>query len=135
MGPALLMASLVLYSLTFGCFDRTRFDQPLNDVDYLNVMEAHYQKKAAKVLDRFTDKPYTVDLNLELDPAQTTTTTHQAGTWVKSTVLGPEVKSIRCCVTLAAGTVVDNDHLFRCLAYSLGIDLSRGDLLQICING
>lgn len=134
-GPALLMASLVLYSLTSGFPDRTRFDQPLNDVDYLNTMEVHYQQKAAKVLDRFTDQSYTVDLNLELDAARTTTTTDQTGTWVESTDLSPRIKTIRCCVTLAANTEVDKDHLFRCLAYSLGVDLSRGDLLQICVNG
>ena len=143
-GPALLMmASLVFNYLTSGIPDRTRFDQPHNDVDYYAVMENHYQHKAAKVLDRFTDQPYAVDLHLEFDAAHTTTTTYQpaektqfvANTWTESTNIRPKVKTIRCCVTLATGTEIDRDHLFRCLAYSLGIDLSRGDQLQICVNG
>ncbi len=153
-GPALLMmVSLVFNYLTSGIPDRTRFDQLHDDVDYLAVMETHYQHKAAKVLDRFTDQPYNVDLHLEFDTARTTTTTYQpgekiliasdekcetmdqTGTWVESTDVRPKLKSIRCCVTLASGTEIDRDHLFRCLAYSLGIDLSRGDQLQICVNG
>lgn len=163
-----MMASLVFNYLTSGIPDRTRFDQLHDDVDYLAVMETHYQHKAAKVLDRFTDQPYNVDLHLEFDTARTTTTTYQpgekiliasdekcetmdqtqnynysvhgqkwevTGTWVESTDIRPKLKSIRCCVTLASGTEIDRDHLFRCLAYSLGIDLSRGDQLQICVNG
>lgn len=159
-GPALLMmASLVFNTLTSGIPDRTRFDQPHDDVSYLAVMETHYQQKAAKVLDRFTDQPYSVDLNLEFETARTTTTTYRSGetahsevmelprhnsspqrvsttgAWVESTDVRPKLKTIRACVTLATGTEVDRDHLFRCLAYSLGIDLARGDQLQICVNG
>ncbi len=134
-GPALLMASLVLYSLTSGIPDRTRYNQPLTDVEYLDIMETHYQQKAAKVLDRFTDQPFTVDLNLELSTARKTTTTDLRGDLVESTDFRPKIQTIRCCVTLERDTEIDKDHLFRCLAYSLGVDLSRGDQLQICVNG
>ena len=134
-GPALLMASLVLYSLASGMSDRTRFDQPLGDIEYLDLMETHYQQKAAKVLDRFTDQPYTIDLHLELSTARTTTTTDLRGDLVESTDFRPKIQTIRCCVTLERDTEVDRDHLFRCLSYALGVDLSRGDQLQICVNG
>ena len=53
------------------------------------------------------------------------------GTWTESTDVRPRIKQIRCCVTLPKGEDIDQDHLYRCLAASMGISLERGDLLQI----
>lgn len=131
---------------------------PATDLDYLEGMEDHLRAKALKVLTRFSSsESCTVDLNLELDAAQMTTTTYQpgtrvllgrqekregenyilsenwepTGTWTESTDARPRIKSMRVCVTLPQGGEIDHDHLYRCLSYELGIDLHRGDLLQI----
>jgi hypothetical protein len=166
-GPSLLMASLVLLNLTNQFPDRTNPTvAPQSDVSYLSDMESHLKSKAAEVLDRVGCQDFTVDLSLQLDTAQTTTTTylpgekilvadqekletHEAvtensyknctrsqkweltGTWTESTDVRPKIQSIRCCVTIAADQNIDHDHLYRCLSYALGIDLERGDILQI----
>ncbi len=53
------------------------------------------------------------------------------GVWRESTDVRPRIKSMRVCVTMPRGVTIDNDHLYRCLSYELGIDLHRGDLLQL----
>jgi hypothetical protein len=182
-GPGLLMASLVLLSLTTQFLDRPQ--TPKTDVEYIVDMERHLKSKAAGVVKNFTSEDYTIDLNLVLDTTATTTTTYlpgekilvsdqekkeslganvasedtqcltggsqqstdgakrtynnysrsqkweMTGTWSESTDVRPKIELIRCCVTLTGNETIDHDHLYRRLSYALGIDLERGDLLQI----
>ena len=182
LGSTLLLGCLVVLS---GLHQLPTFSDvaPKDDVTYLSEMEAHLAGKARDVLDRFTSETTTVDLNLELDTAQTVVTTYEpgaepvlissqeksekmarpdgavspdpsatelesggsgdyshhvksqnlalTGTWTESTDVRPKIKTIRCCVTLPKGEDIDHDHLYRCLSYALGMNLERGDLLQI----
>jgi hypothetical protein len=163
LGPALLLASLVLSSLTNQPFDRPIPSiAPQSDVDYLTDMERHLKGKACEVIAEFPCQDYSLDLSLELDTKATTTTTYQpgekilvankvkrestntdyqynvcdqkwelTGTWTESTDVRPKIRSIRCCLTVSGKEGLDTDHLYRRLTYALGLDLDRGDMLQI----
>ena len=53
------------------------------------------------------------------------------GTWQDSVNEHPRISRIQCCVSISKDQDLNEDHLFRCLSTSLGIDLSRGDVLRI----
>jgi hypothetical protein len=120
-------------------------------------MEAHLTAKAEDVMARFSSESYSVDLNLELDTTQTTVTTYLpgervlvssqdkteseqvvrsenwqlTGTWNETIDVRPKIQKLRCCVSFPAGQNIDHDQLYRCLSYALGVNLERGDLLQL----
>lgn len=81
-GPTLLVASLALLSLTSRFLDIPPTSPTVtasSDIEYLAELENHLQAKAAQVVERFTSEDYTIDLCLELDTVQTTTTSYQPG--------------------------------------------------------
>jgi hypothetical protein len=170
-GPALLVASLVLLSLTPRLLDCPSTSPPASasrsDVSYLSEMEHHLQAKACQVVQRFSSQPYTVDLSLQLDTVATTTTTYLpgekilvqsqekretqncdqyensvnsqrwelTGTWTESVDVRPRTAAIHCLVSLTSGgEAIDQDHLYQCLSYALGLDLERGDRLKIVVR-
>ena len=107
-------------------------------VAYENLL----QQKAEAVLERFGATSHSVDLSVSLDHITITTTTfdptnsdpndeNAAGTWQEETTTSPRIRTIKVCVTLESGQIEDQDQLFRSLSYTLGIDLSRGDLLRL----
>lgn len=53
------------------------------------------------------------------------------GVWKDTVDDHPRISKIECCVTIFKADEVDEDHLYRCLSASLGIDLRRGDVLKI----
>jgi len=124
-------------------------DPRLSDVvSFENLL---YQK-AERVLDRFDTSSHTVDLSVSLDHTTITTTTFDPGHSMRGCADrghdplncdeleerrteevsdNPRVQQIRVCVTLSKDDNIDKDELFRALSYSLGIDLSRGDVLRL----
>ena len=107
-------------------------------VAYENLL----QQKAEAALNKFGASSHTVDLSVSLDHITTTTTTFDptntdesngtvAGTWQEETTTSPKINRIMVCVTLDSDRIEDQDQLFRSLSYTLGIDLSRGDLLRL----
>lgn len=158
----LLMGSLVVFNPLFPSNERSTTTTTPAEIVYLSEMESHLKSKAGPVIERFTSGDYTVDLNVELVSTHTVTTTYLpgdkilvadqeehdgshrvrqqkwelTGTWIESSDARPSIKQLRCCVTLSkpeAGDL-DVDHLYRCLSYELGVDLRRGDLLQIVVR-
>lgn len=130
---AILLALHLSIILPTTTLDR---DSNPTELSQLQATESHLKAKATLVLERFTDQPFTVDLHVELDQPRTLTTLYQPGpgdegTWQESLDYRPSVRQVMCCVTLRSEADLDVDHLFRCLSYNLGIDLSRGDLLKI----
>lgn len=154
------MACLILLNPALSGLDRLKTTVPSTNLNYLSEMENHLKSKAKPIVEEFVKGDYSVDLSLVLETAQTTTTTYipgdkilvaehertengatvreqkweLTGTWMESSQVHPHVRQIRCCVTLPKGTEIDHDHLYRRLSYELGIDLSRGDLLQIVMR-
>lgn len=101
-------------------------------------------QKADLVLERFGATNYTIDLSVDLDHATVTTTTYDPGgqnvearptaeSWQEEVSTSPQVRSMKVCVTLSKSDDIDQDQLFRSLSYTLGIDLSRGDMLRIVL--
>lgn len=104
---------------------------------------------------------WNVDLSLELSTAQTTVTSYEpgptvitaqqlkkdfsndrkndicstsyalTGNWTETSNVRPEIKRIRCLITLPKNCDLDHDLLYKRLTYALGLDLARGDVLQI----
>ena len=99
-------------------------------------------QKAEQVLKRFGADSYAIDLSVVLDHTTITTTTFDPGnrpqklapsqeTWQEEVSTSPRVRHIKVCVTIPKQDEIDQDQLFRSLSYSLGIDLSRGDMLRL----
>jgi hypothetical protein len=100
-------------------------------------------QKADRVLTRFGADTYTVDLSVTLDHAIVTTTTFDPGepscsedgnangVWREEVCNEPRISRLKVCVTIPKEENLDQDQLFRSLSYTLGVDLSRGDLLRI----
>jgi hypothetical protein len=117
-------------------------------VAYENLL----QQKAESVLHRFDTSSHTIDLSVCLDHTTITTTTFDPGhsmqgcadrghdpldcdelseSKTEEVSDAPRVRKIKVCVTLSKSDNIDKDRLFRALSYSLGIDLSRGDMLRL----
>lgn len=96
------------------------------------TLESRLAEKAKSVLSRVTEQPSSVDISVEFDYTETTTTTYASGTVQSQTSRRPRIARILCCVTIEKQDPnLDTDYLYRCLSYSMGLDLSRGDLLKI----
>ncbi len=102
-----------------------------NQIKQLQSIEKHLEGKATDVLLRVTNQPFSVDLNVTLDHTRTRTRRFSAASWHESVDDQPRIKAIVCCVTLESHQGLDTDRLYNQLTYSLGLDLSRGDLLKI----
>ena len=99
-------------------------------------------QKAELVLKRFGADSYAIDLSVVLDHTTITITTFDPGSgsqklpatqekWQEEVSTSPRVRHIKVCVTIPKQEQIDQDQLFRSLSYSLGIDLSRGDMLRL----
>lgn len=132
----LFSAALLVFHLSIILPTQSNPDSDSNRLSQLQTTESHLMAKATTVLERFTNNPFSIDLSVELDHTKTHTKRYQpgpqtSGTWYESRDDQPRVRLIKCCVTIQGERDIDTDHLFRCLSYSIGLDLSRGDLLKI----
>lgn len=87
LGPAMLVASLVVLNLTSTYLNSNPTVTPSTvasppthgDIAYVDALESHLEAKALNILGRYTKEPAFVDLNLELEPTAVTTTTYVPG--------------------------------------------------------
>lgn len=131
---AALLVFTVIAALNSSSIQQTTTNHNANQdpLTRQRYLEQHLSAKANDVVQGITDSSFTIDLSVELEDGRTTYTDLVSGQYESRTDYTPTVRSIRCCVTIEArDPKLDTDHLYRRLAYALGLDLARGDLLKL----